>query len=175
MTAKAEVLVSPAIAHNAVGQLNPLLVSRVAGVVLRYGAVGFLLFFGAFKFTAVEAQGIQPLVANSPLLAWLYRLLSVQAVSNLIGTAEIATAVAMALRSFSPRVSALGSLAAVFTFLTTLSFALTTPGVWVSVPGFVVPVPNEVGGFILKDLLLLGGALWSLGEAWAAVSAANAE
>ena len=30
-------------------------------------------------------------MANSPFLAWLYTVLSVQAVSNLIGTAEIAS------------------------------------------------------------------------------------
>jgi hypothetical protein len=29
------------------------------------------------KFTAGEAQGIQPLVANSPLMFWLYRIFSV--------------------------------------------------------------------------------------------------
>jgi hypothetical protein len=37
---------------------------------------------GVLKFTAGEAQGIQPLVANSPLMFWLYRIFSVQGVSN---------------------------------------------------------------------------------------------
>ena len=40
-----------------------------AGVVLRYGLVAVILFFGAFKFTAVEATGIQPLVSHSPFLS----------------------------------------------------------------------------------------------------------
>jgi len=49
-------------------------------------------------------------------------------------------------------------------FATTLSFLVSTPGVWVSVPGFPVPVPNEIGGFLVKDLFLLGAALWSAAE-----------
>ena len=60
--------------------------------VSRYGLVITLLLIGVLKFTAGEAQGIQPLVANSPLMFWLYRIFSLQAVSNLIGTIEIAVA-----------------------------------------------------------------------------------
>jgi uncharacterized membrane protein YkgB len=30
-----------------------------------------LLYFGAYKFTTEEAQGIAPLVAHSPLFNWL--------------------------------------------------------------------------------------------------------
>ena len=54
-------------------------------------------------------------------------------------------------------------------FATTLSFLVTTPGVWVSVPGFPLPVPNEIGAFLVKDLFLLGAALWSGAEALRAV------
>jgi uncharacterized membrane protein YkgB len=50
--------------------------------VSRYGLVVTLLLIGALKFTAGEAQGIQVLVANSPLMFWLYRIFSLQAVSN---------------------------------------------------------------------------------------------
>jgi reactive chlorine resistance protein C len=141
------------------------LAARAAGIILRYGVVVLLLYYGAFKFTEVEAQAIQPLVANSPGMAWLYRYFSVQAVSNLIGASELAFALAMAARSFAWRVCALGSLGASLTFVITLSFLVSTPGTWVSVPGFFLPVPNELGGFVLKDLLLLGASLWSLAEA----------
>jgi len=135
-----------------------------AGIVLRYGLVAIVLFLGAFKFTAAEAAGIQPLVSHSPFLSWLYAVGSVQAVSNGIGTVEIAIALLIAARRFSPALSAIGSLGAAFMFATTLSFLVSTPGVWVSVPGFPVPVPNEIGGFLVKDLFLLGAALWSAAE-----------
>jgi len=140
-----------------------------AAVVLRNGLVAVILFFGAFKFTAVEASGIQPLVSHSPLLSWLYSVGSVRAVSGAIGSVEIALAVLIAARRFSPALSAVGSLGAVGMFATTLSFLVTTPGVWVSVPGFPLPVPNEIGAFLVKDLFLLGAALWSAAEALRAV------
>ena len=48
------------------------LLRRAATYLLRYGLVVMIAWFGAFKFTPAEAQAIQPLVANSPLLHWLY-------------------------------------------------------------------------------------------------------
>ena len=137
----------------------------VGAGILRYALTGILLYFGAFKFTEVEALAIQPLIANSPLLWWLYRISSVQGVSNLLGAAEITVAVLIAVRAFSSRLSALGSLGAIGIFATTLSFLLSTPGVWQRVPGFPLPVPNEAGAFLLKDVFLLGAAFLTAGEA----------
>jgi uncharacterized membrane protein YkgB len=142
-----------------------------AGAVLRYGLVAMLLFFGAFKFTAAEAAGIQPLVSHSPFLSWLYSVASVRAVSNGIGVIEILIAVLIGARRFSASLCALGSLAAVGLFATTVSFLVTTPGVFASVPGFPVPVPNEIGAFLVKDLFLLGAALWSAAESLRAIRA----
>jgi uncharacterized membrane protein YkgB len=137
----------------------------LGGHLLRYGLVGILVYLGAFKFTLVEAQAIQPLVAHSPAMAWLYAVLSVQAVSSLIGATELGIAVLIALRPVAPAASAWGSLGAAGMFLATLSFLVTTPGVWQRVPGFPLPVPTEGGGFLLKDVFLLGAAVWSAGEA----------
>ncbi|WP_394836581.1 DUF417 family protein [Pendulispora rubella] len=145
--------------------IDPVRVERVGGYVLRYGLVAILLFFGAFKFTAVEAQGIEPLVRNSPFMSWMYALTSVRGVSNVIGILEIVVAGALLARPWSAKVAAVGSFGGVLIFLTTLSFLVTTPGIWVSVPGFPLPVPNEMGCFIAKDVFLLGASLWSAAEA----------
>ena len=136
---------------------------RSSAIVLRYGLVLLVLWFGLFKFTPTEAQAIQPLVANSPLLSWLYALTDVRGASRVIGLAEIAIALLIAARPFSPRASAVGSLGATIMFLTTLSFLATTPGSWGRVDGFLVPA--GAGGFVIKDLLLLGAALWTASEA----------
>jgi uncharacterized membrane protein YkgB len=48
-------------------------------------------------------------------------------------------------------------------FLITLSFILTTPGVWQEGYGF--PALSGAGQFLIKDLLLLGAAIWTAGEA----------
>ena len=125
--------------------------------VLRYGLVLVLALFGATKFTAPEAAAIQPLVANSPLMSWLYSVLSQQGVSNLIGTVELVTAALIAARAASARVSAVGSLLAVGTFLTTLSFLFSTPG--------ALGAMHPAHGFLLKDVVLLGAAFATATEA----------
>ena len=141
-----------------------LLRSGVA--ILRYGLVLLVLWFGVFKFTPTEAQAIQPLVSHSPFLSWLYALTGVRGASRLIGLAEIAIALLMAARPVSARASAVGSIGAIIMFLTTISFLATTPGSWGVVDGILVP--TGAGGFLIKDLLLLGAAVWTAGEALAA-------
>jgi uncharacterized membrane protein YkgB len=84
---------------------------------------------------------------------------------RLIGTVELGVALLIALRPLAAGVSAVGSLGGAVIFVTTLSFLLTTPGAWQRVPGFPLPVPTEAGGFLLKDLFLLGAAAWSAGKA----------
>lgn len=140
------------------------------GAVLRYGLVGILLYYGFFKFTAEEAAAIEPLVRNSPLMSWLFQILSVQGVSNLLGTSEIIIAILILTRPVLPVASAIGSLGAVGMFLTTLSFLFTTPGAWVGLDSFPLPVATETGGFLIKDVFLLGAALYTAGEALAAAA-----
>ena len=135
-------------------------------VVSRYGLVVVLLLIGVLKFTPGEAAGIQPLVAHSPLMSWMYGLLSVQGVSNMIGAIEIATAALMALRPLSPKASFVGSLAAVVTFLLTASFLFSTPGAAQFKYGF--PVLGDAGQFLIKDLVLLGASFWTAAEAYRA-------
>lgn len=131
--------------------------------VTRYGLAIVMIWIGAMKFTSYEAEGIQPLVANSPLMSWLYDVMSVQAFSNLLGVAEVTVGLMIALRPISAKVSAIGSLATVPMFLGTLSFIFSTPG-WESTLGF--PALSVVPGqFLLKDLVLLGAALMTAGEA----------
>jgi len=142
---------------------------RAATVVLRYSLVAIIAWFGAFKFTPTEAQAIQPLIGNSPLLSWLYAFLDVAETSRLIGTTELLIAGLIAARPLAPSLSAAGSLAAVGMFLTTLSFLVTTPGAWAQVDGFLVP--SESGAFLVKDLFLLGAALWAASEAMEAAGA----
>ena len=64
--------------------------------LIRYGLVLVILWIGAMKFTAYEANGIQPLVANSPFMGWVYQIFSAQAFSNLLGVVEITVAAMIA-------------------------------------------------------------------------------
>lgn len=51
-----------------------------------------MLLWGGFKFTALEAEGIRPLIEHSPLLRWLYPGLGVRGASALIGVVELTAA-----------------------------------------------------------------------------------
>ena len=66
--------------------------------VTRYGLVVVLLWIGGMKFTTYEAEGIKPMVANSPLMGWVYDLMSVTAFSSLLGVMEIAIGLLIASR-----------------------------------------------------------------------------
>jgi len=141
-----------------------LTLESIGAGIIRYGLVIILLSVGALKFTAYEAEGIQGLVANSPLMSWMLSIMSVQGVSMLIGTVEIVLGLLIATRPFAPKVSAIGSIGAIIMFLITLSFLLTTPGVWQ--PGYGFPFPSPMPGqFLVKDIMLLGAAVWTAGEA----------
>ena len=96
---------------------------------IRYGLVFVLLWIGAMKFTAYEAEGIAGLVSNSPLMSWAYQVLSLRQFSSLIGVTELLIAAMIAARPLAPKLSAIGSALAAGMFLTTLSFLFSTPGV----------------------------------------------
>ena len=132
--------------------------------LLRYGLVAILLWVGLLKFTAYEAQAVQPLVANSPLLSWLFDVVSVQVFSVMLGLTEIVLALLIAVRPLSPRLSAVGSLGALALFLVTLTFVLTTPDAWQ--PGYGIPFLSPMPGqFLAKDVALAAIATWTAGEA----------
>ena len=141
-------------------------VEAVGRELARYGLVVVVGWIGCMKFTAYEAQGISLYVANSPLMSWVYGFMSIRAYSALLGVIEVAIAILIAIRPFSPRATVLGSALAVGMFLTTLSFLLTTPGVWEPSLGGFPALSGHPGQFLIKDLALLGISLWSLGEAW---------
>jgi uncharacterized membrane protein YkgB len=148
--------------------------NRLGGTISRLGTYGLFaalaiiyFWFGGMKFTAYEAEGIKPMVANSPLMGWVYGFMSVTAFASLLGVIEIAIGILIALRPVWAMGSAVGSGLAAGMFLTTLSFLVTTPGWEPSLGGF--PALSAMPGkFVLKDIVLLGGALWTAGEAHAA-------
>jgi uncharacterized membrane protein YkgB len=136
---------------------------RLGIQVSRNGLAITLLLIGVLKFTAGEAQGIQPLVANSPLMFWIYRVFSLQGVSNLIGVVEIVVALLIAVRPFSARLSFIGSIGAIITFVLTVSFLFSTPGAFQFSHRF--PLLGDAGQFLIKDLVLLGASIWTAAEA----------
>lgn len=152
--------------------LKRLALSRhvsAAGTDGIYAALVIIYFwFGGMKFTSYEAQGLVPLVSNSPLLGWLYLFFSVETFSNLLGVLEISVGVLIASRLVSPTLSLIGGALSAGLFFTTLSFLVSTPGVIEPSLGFpgisVMP-----GQFLLKDIGLLAASVFVAGHSLAAL------
>src|SRR5919204_4252654 len=71
----------------------------------RYGLAVVVGWIGLLKFTAYEAEGIRLYVANSPLMSWVYGLMSVRGFSAVLGGVEVAIAILIATRPLSARAS----------------------------------------------------------------------
>jgi reactive chlorine resistance protein C len=140
--------------------------------IIRYGLAIVLCWIGILKFTDYEAAGIQPLVENSPLMSWAYRLMSVQAFAAVLGVVEILSGLLIACRPFAPKLAAAGGIAGMVTFLVTLTLLLSTPGVLQ--PGYSFPFISPMPGqFVLKDIVLLGASAYTAGEAMRAADKAT--
>ncbi|OBH85171.1 DUF417 family protein [Mycobacterium sp. E2989] len=144
--------------------------TRTGQLVGRYGLVVVLAWIGFGKYVKMESR---VLIEHSPLMSWVYDVLSVTAVARLLGTMEIVAAVLIALRPVWPRGSAVGSALAVVLFLGTLSFLFTTPGVVASHAGGIPVLSALPGQFLLKDVVLIGVALWSWGDSLGARTASH--
>jgi uncharacterized membrane protein YkgB len=142
-------------------------VSLAGGLILRYGLVVVIAWIGALKYTNSEAVRIQQYITHSPFMSWMAGVLSVRGLSDVLGAVEIIASLLIALGPWLPRSSAIGSALASLLFLTTLSFLFTTPGVGDPTAGGF-PALSPLGQFLLKDLVLLGASLWTLGESIAA-------
>jgi uncharacterized membrane protein YkgB len=142
---------------------------RLGNAVLRSSLALVLIWIGGMKFTSYEAMAIQPLVATSPLMSWLYHVFSVQITSNLLGVAELSIAALILMRPISARAALIGAGAGTLMFLTTLSFMVSVPsGVWAPVHGF--PLLAIRGAFLVKDAVLLGSSVAIATESYSALA-----
>jgi hypothetical protein len=103
-------------------------IDTIAAALGRYGLVIVIGWIGALKFANFEAHQIQPLVAHSPFMGWLYDFLPVYTFSALLGVVELAAAVLLAIKPVAPRLSIIGSLLAIVLFVSTVSFCRALAG-----------------------------------------------
>lgn len=126
--------------------------------LLRWTLVIVFLWFGAMKFTAYEAAGIAPFIGHSPIMSWL-GIFGTQGQSYFVGVIELSTATILILGAFRPLFSALGALMSAATYLITLTFFFTTPGVAEPTAGGFPAISAAPGQFLLKDAVLLAASL----------------
>jgi uncharacterized membrane protein YkgB len=164
---------------------------RLAMGMLRAALVLVLVWIGGLKFVNYEADSIVPLVANSPLMSFLYRQpaeyrshmnkegeLNPQhrswhqangtySFSHGLGIVIVSIGILIALYPFNPELSALGSFLLILMSCTTLSFLITTPEAWVPAIGDAehgFPYLSGAGRLIVKDCIMLAAAVVTLAD-----------
>ncbi len=143
-------------------------VLQVAGAsTSRYALAMNIVWIGTLKFEDYEVANIQPLISSSPLFAPALKKLGEAKVAKAVGVAENVLGSLIAAKPLAPRASVIGGLGAVAMFATTLSFMVTTPGVWQE--GHGAPKLSMVGQFLIKDSVLLGASLLATAESLRAI------
>ena len=140
------------IAERGVGSLSLL-------ALLRWALGVIFLWFGGMKITAYGAEGIAPFIAHSPLMSWHPILFGIRGASYVIGVLELSTAAALIAGAINPVFSALGAAMSTITYLITITFFISTPGVAEPTAGGFPAISAAPGQFLLKDLVLLAASL----------------
>ncbi len=146
---------------------------NIGAKIIRYGLALVLIWIGFLKFTPYEAEGIKGLVSNSPIFFWAYPAFGVRGFADILGVIEIILGILICMKSVSPKVSFWGSIGAIIMFILTLTFLFSTPGIiqmGYSFP-FISPQPGQ---FLLKDIVLLGAAVWTAGDSLLAIRSLRA-
>jgi uncharacterized membrane protein YkgB len=149
------------------------------------------LWIGGLKFAPYEADSITPFVANSPLMSFFYErpdeykahlthegelkpaerawqtANNTYGFSRGLGTLEIIIGLLTLAGLVSRRVGFVGAVLSFLTPFVTLSFLFTTPEAWVAALGDAqhgFPYLSGAGRLVLKDVMLLAGALWVMAD-----------
>ena len=127
-------------------------------LITSIGMIIMLLWAGSYKMTAPGAEGIIPLVSNSPLISWHFKLLGPYVGSDLIGLTEMIAALLIITGYFKPKAGIVGGLIASVMFFITSTMVITTPGAIISVRG--MGYMSFTGLFLFKDVISLGVCLY---------------
>jgi uncharacterized membrane protein YkgB len=117
-----------------------------------------LLWAGLYKMTVPGADGIVPLVTNSPLFSWDFKLFGVYPGSDFIGITEWVSAILILIGMFKPIAGIFGGVVAVCIFFVTSSMLLSTPGALTVVKG--ISYMSFLGLFLFKDIIGLGASFY---------------
>jgi uncharacterized membrane protein YkgB len=164
---------------------------QIGKKAVRFGIVIVFLWIGGLKFFTYEADGVVPFVAHSPFMSFCYNhpeeykshmnkegeLIpanhqwnidnNTYGFANALGVILVALAVLVALYKVMPLPSMIASILIFLMSLGTLSFLLTTPESWVphiTDKDWGFPFLSGRGRLVIKDLVILGGAIISMSE-----------
>ena len=129
-------------------------------LITSIGMVVMLLWAGSYKMTAPGAEGIVPLVANSPLIWWHFKLFGPYIGSDIIGLTGITAAILIIVGYVRPKAGIIGGLIVALMFFITSTMVITTPTAIISVPGIHgMKYMSFLGLFLFKDVISLGASI----------------
>ncbi|MCQ6957000.1 DUF417 family protein [Mucilaginibacter aquariorum] len=164
---------------------------QVGKRAIRFGIAIVFIWIGGLKFFTYEADGIVPFVANSPFMSFFYNhpeeykshmskegeLVpknhewnienNTYGFSKGLGSVLIILGVLIAIYKVAPLASMIASILIFTMTLGTLSFLITTPENWVphlTDNDFGFPFLSGRGRLVIKDIVILGGALITMSE-----------
>jgi reactive chlorine resistance protein C len=156
---KPQALIAPVAAKSILTKLAAWISDRdIPFLITSIGMIVMLLWAGSYKMTAPGAEGIIPLVSNSPLISWHFKLFGPYIGSDLIGLTEIMAALLMIAGYFKPKAGIIGGLIATGMFSITSTMVITTPGAIIGVHG--LRYMSFLGLFLFKDVISLGASLY---------------
>lgn len=127
-------------------------------LVCSIGMIVMLLWAGRFKMTAPGAEGIIPLVSNSPLTSWQFKTFGPYVLADMIGATEWTAAILLIIGYFKPKAGIVGGMILVVMFFTTSTMLITTPDDTIVVHG--MRYMNNLGLFLFKDIISFGVAFY---------------
>jgi len=131
---------------------------NIAFFVCSIGMIVMLLWAGKFKMTAPGAEGILPLLSNSPLTSLQLKAFGPYILGDMIGLTEWTAAVLLIIGYFKPKAGIVGGMILVVMFFTTSSMLITTPDDTIVVHG--IHYMNNLGLFLFKDIISFGVAFY---------------
>jgi reactive chlorine resistance protein C len=165
MNAEKQDLVSADLSTEAKGNLTKLAAwttdRNIPFLITSIGMSVMLLWAGSYKMTAPGAEGIVPLVSNSPLVSWQFKLFGPYIGSDLIGITEISAAALIIAGYLRPKAGIIGGLIASVMFFITSTMVITTPGAIIAVNG--LRYMSFLGLFLFKDVISLGVSFYLIG------------
>jgi uncharacterized membrane protein YkgB len=127
-------------------------------LVTSFGMIVMLLWAGAYKMTVPGAEGIIPLVSNSPFIWWHFKLFGPYVGSDIIGITEITAALLFIAGYLRPKAGIVGGFVTTFMFFITSTMLITTPGAIIAVHG--MKYMSFLGLFLYKDVISLGASFY---------------
>ena len=155
--------------------------------VTRLGLIVVLLWIGSLKIARYEADGIVPMVANSPLMSFFYVHPAPEYKDHMnkegdpapanhiwhesnntypfalgLGSVIVTFGLMLSMHRWLPQVAAIGGFLVFMMSLVTLSFLVTTPEAWVpnlGGPEHGFPLLSGMGRLIVKDAIMMGAGL----------------